>query len=184
MGRAHAHAHAHADADEIRGWFTGRITEGWFTEAPEVTVDREEILVVGRLAPPETPEGASPAERAAAEESRIAGFREDTREARMRIARDAQHRFRMKVSWGAECGEARVLFTTLALPVMTRLRMADRSVLDTLVEAGVARSRAHALAWCVRLVGEKQSEWISELREALSDVERVRRQGPNAPQVV
>ena len=50
---------------------------------------------------------------------------------------------------------------------MTRLRMAERRVLDTLVEAGVARSRSHALAWCVRLVGEKQEEWLGDLREAL-----------------
>lgn len=176
--------HAEPDIEQIRGWFTGRLPDGWFTEAPEVTVDREEVLVVGRLAPPESAEGASAAERAAAEESRIAGFREDTREARMRIARDAQHRFGRKVSWGAEAGDTRILFTTLALPMMTRLRMDDRAVLDTLVESGVARSRAHALAWCVKLVGEKQAEWISELREALADVERVRRQGPNAPQVV
>jgi hypothetical protein len=176
--------HAEADIEQVRGWFTGRLPDGWFTEAPEVTVDRDEVLVVGKLAAPETAEGASAAEGAAAEESRIAGFREDTREARMRIARDAQHRFRKKVSWGAEAGETRILFTTLALPMMTRLRMPDRAVLDTLVESGVARSRAHALAWCVKLVGEKQSEWISELREALADVERVRRQGPGAPQVV
>ena len=174
----------HADDEEIRGWFAGRLPDGWFAQAPEVTVDREEILVVGTLPAPETAEGASAAERAAAEESRVAGFREDTREARMRIARDAQHRFGKKVSWGAEAGDTRVTFTTLALPVMTRLRMEDRAVLDTLVESGVARSRAHALAWCVKLVGEKQSEWISELREALADVERVRSRGPNAPQVV
>jgi len=170
------------DAEEIRGWFAGRLPDGWFTEAPEVTVDREEIQVVGRLAPPEG--DLSAAERSAAEESRIAGFREDTREQRMRIAREAQHRFRRKVSWGAETGDTRDLFTTLALPVMTRLRMSDRDVLDTLVESGVARSRSHALAWCVKLVGEKQAEWISELREALADVERVRAQGPGQANVV
>jgi hypothetical protein len=170
------------DAEEIRGWFAGRLPDGWFTEAPEVTVDREEIQVVGRLAPPEG--DLSEAERSAAEESRIAGFREDTREQRMRIAREAQHRFRRKVSWGAEAGDTRQLFTTLAMPVMTRLRMTDREVLDTLVESGVARSRSHALAWCVKLVGEKQAEWISELREALADVERVRAQGPGQANVV
>ncbi len=170
------------DAEEIRGWFAGRLPDGWFTEPPEVGADREEIQVVGKLAAPEGE--LSAAERSAAEESRISGFREDTREQRMKIAREAQHRFRRKVSWGAECGDTRHLFTTLAMPVMTRLRMADRDVLDTLVEAGVARSRSHALAWCVRLVGEKQAEWISELREALADVERVRAQGPGQPSVV
>jgi hypothetical protein len=176
--------HVAADMDEIKGWFVGRLPDGWFAEAPEVTGDREEVLIVGRLPEPDYGADATDASKAAAQASRIDGFREETREARMRIAREAQHRFRRKVSWGAECGDTRTLFTTLAMPVMTRLRMQDREVLDTLVESGVARSRAHALAWCVRLVGENQAEWIGRLREALSDVERVRQQGPDAAQVV
>jgi hypothetical protein len=61
---------------------------------------------------------------------------------------------------------------------MTRLRMPERRVLDTLVEAGVARSRSHALAWCVRLVAEKQDDWLKDLREALTNVEKVRGEGP------
>ncbi|MBA3739508.1 MAG: hypothetical protein H0W97_13215 [Actinobacteria bacterium] len=96
----------------------------------------------------------------------------------MRIDREAQHRFGKKVSWGAECGHVRELFTTVSLPMMTRLRMPERQVLDTLVEAGVARSRSHALAWCVRLVAENQSEWIDGLRQALTVVERARAEGP------
>lgn len=173
-----------ASADEVRGWFVGRLPDGWFTDAPEVRLDRDEILVVGRLPEPDYGSEATDASRAAAQESRIAGFREETREARMRIAREAQHRFGRKVSWGAECGATRTLWTTLALPMMTRLRMPEREVLDTLVESGVARSRAHALAWCVRMVGENQAEWIGRLREALADVERVRQQGPASAQVV
>jgi hypothetical protein len=70
------------------------------------------------------------------------------------------------------------LFTTVSVPAMTRLRMDERRVLDTLVEAGVARSRSHALAWCVRLVASKQEEWLKDLREALTAVERVRGEGP------
>ena len=49
---------------------------------------------------------------------------------------------------------------------MTRLRQPQRQVLDTLVDAGVARSRADALAWCVRLVGQHEDDWLGELREA------------------
>ena len=64
------------------------------------------------------------------------------------------------MSWGAVCGDSTVLFTTAGVPVMTRLRMGDRRVLDTLIEAGVARSRSEALAWCVRLVAEHESDWI------------------------
>jgi len=169
-----------ADPDEVRGWFAGRIPDGWFTQAPEVVADGEEILVVGRLSPASLPDDATAAARTAAERSRIDGFREETRQARVRIAQDAQHRFRRRVSWGAECGETRVLFTTVATPVMTRLRMPGRAVLDTLIDAGVARSRSEALAWCVRLVGKNQSEWISSLREALTHVEKVRAEGPDS----
>jgi len=168
------------DPDEIKGWFAGRIPDSWFTEAPEVTADGEEILVVGRLSTASLPDDATAAARTAAERSRIDGFREETRQARVRIAQDAQHRFRRRVSWGAVCGDTRVLFTTVGTPVMTRLRMPERAVLDTLIEAGVARSRSEALAWCVRLVGKNQGEWISSLREALTHVEKVRAEGPDS----
>ena len=63
---------------------------------------------------------------------------------------------------------------------MTRLRQPQRQVLDTLVEAGVARSRSEALAWCVRLVGQHEDDWLAELREAMSHVAEVRTKGPAA----
>lgn len=150
----------------------------WFAGSPDVTADREEILVVGTLSDPELPGGATPEATAAARLSRIEGFREDTRERRMGIADEAQHRFGRRVSWGAQCGDVRKLFTTVSAPAMTRLRMPERRVLDTLVDAGVARSRSHALAWCVRLVADKQDEWLKDLREALTNVEKVRGEGP------
>ena len=164
--------------DELMGWFAGRIPETWFTGPPEVTADREEILVVGELADVDVPADASDAVRAAAREARIDGFRQETRDHRMRIAAEAQHRFRRKVSWGAACGGVRKLFTLHSAPVMTRLRMPERAVLDTLVDAGVARSRSDALAWCVRLVGQNQSKWMDDLRSALAGVEKVRSEGP------
>ena len=162
----------------IKAWLGGRLPEEWFEGEPEVTVDRDEILVVGRLSEPAAGEDASDEERAAARAGRITRFREDTREHRIRIAREAERRFGKKVAWGAECGETRKLFTLLSVPVMTRLRMPERKVLDTLVDAGVARSRSHALAWCVRLVGQNQEQWIEDLRSALVKVEEVRGQGP------
>lgn len=161
----------------LTAWFTGRLPDGWFAGPPEVHVDREEILVVGRLPEPDT-SGLDAAARRTAHEARIAGFREDTRAARMRIADDAEAHFGRKVAWGAECGDERVVFTTLSVPVMTRLRMPERRVLDTLVDAGVARSRSDALAWCVRLVRDHEGDWIEELRAALVHVEEVRAQGP------
>ncbi len=168
----------HDTPDELRGWFTGRLTEGWFKDAPTITVDREEILVVGELADVSVAKGASDAERAAARTSRIEAFREETRGARMRIADDAEHRFGRKVAWGVRIGDVEKLFTTMSVPVMTRLRMRERAVLDTLVEAGVARSRSEALAWCVRLVADHQGDWIAKLRDALGSVGAVRDEGP------
>ena len=163
--------------EEIQGWFAGRLPDGWFEGPPEVRVDREEILVIGTLADVSLEDGGEAALEAA-RVARIKRFREDTREQRIEIALEAQRRFHRKVSWGARCGEVALGFTTVSVPVMTRLRQKDRQVLDTLVEAGVARSRSHALAWCVRMVGEHQEEWIAKLREALTEVEKVRAEGP------
>ena len=164
--------------EEIRGWLTGRLPQGWFDGAPEVTIDREEITVVGALAVPDLPEGVSDAERAAAIRGRVKGFREDTRDARIEIARELEHRLGKKLAWGVKVGDDRVLFTTLSVPVMTRLRQPERAVLDTLVDAGVAKSRSDALAWCVKLVGSNSDEWLGQLRDAMTEVERVRATGP------
>jgi hypothetical protein len=164
--------------EQLAGWFAGRLPDGWFTGPAAVAVDRDEILVIGTLAEPGVADDASDEARTAARLARIDGFREDTRDARMRIADAAELRFGRKVAWGAECGEHRAVFTNLSVPVMTRLRMPERRVLDTLVDAGVARSRSDALAWCVRLVREHQGEWIEQLRDALVHVEKVRDAGP------
>jgi hypothetical protein len=166
--------------DELRGWFAGRIPDDWFAGPLDVTADREEILVVGELAEVKAAQGAGEAEAAAARESRVDGFREETRGTRMHIAEEAQHRFRRHVSWGVRLGGETELFTTAAIPVMTRLRMRERGVLDTLVDAGVARSRSEALAWCVRLVGDNEGEWIESLRGALGAVHEARAAGPKA----
>lgn len=167
------------DADrKIAGWFAGRLPGGWFLGDPEVEADREEILVVGRIAPPQYPKGATAAAKAAARSARIDRFREETRDRRIGIALEAEHLFGRKVSWGAECGDVRKLFTTLSVPVMSRLRLAERAVLDVLEDAGVARSRSEAVAWCVRLVGLNLESWLKDLRNAFSEVERVRASGP------
>jgi hypothetical protein len=165
-------------AEVLRGWFGGRMPADWFTAPPEIGVDREEITVVGDLAGPRLAAEASPAEVAAAAEGRSRRFREETRQLRIEIAREAEHRFGRKVSWGVTCAGQKVMFTTFSVPVMTRLRQAERLVLDTLVDAGVARSRSDALAWCVRLVGEHQDPWLADLRAALQKVEQVRAEGP------
>jgi len=163
----------------ITAWVVGRVPTDWYIETPQVSVDADEILVVGRLAGVELPTGASGEDRRTAEAARISGHREDTREQRIRIADEAEEQFGRVVSWGARCGESLEIFTSASVPVMTRLRMPERHVLDTLIDAGVARSRSEALAWCVRLVAKNEEAWISELRDAFAHVEDVRGRGPN-----
>lgn len=167
--------------EKLRGWFTGRLPQDLYVGAPEVSVDREEITIVGRVPEPDHAEGASDAEKAAAVAGRIKEFRERTREARMDVAREAEHKFGRKVSWGVKCGDDTRLFTHLSVPVMTRLKQQERELLDTLVDAGVARSRSDALGWCVRLVEQHAGEWLGELRSAMKNVEEVRDAGPDRP---
>jgi hypothetical protein len=224
--------------EQVRGWFLGRVPDGWFAGTPKIVLDREEITVIGHLpaveSAGETGAGAKPehgpaapqpearpgaaagtgagggagtaagtgvgagadagsgagvgtgpgpgpkAERDAIAVALSRRFREETRQARVAIAREAELLFARKVSWGVVCEGRKVMFTTLSVPVMTRLRQPERRVLDTLVDAGVARSRSDALAWCVRLVGEHEDSWLADLREALRRVEQVRAEGPRA----
>jgi hypothetical protein len=195
-------AQGHGITEQVRGWFAGRLPDEWFTGSPEIILDREEITVVGTIPAPGRPgspketgaaqagtaqagtaeadagETATEREAAAAVAGRIKRFREETRAARIDIAKEAERIFGRKVAWGVRCGDHEEMFTTLSVPVMTRLRQAERRVLDTLVDAGVARSRSDALAWCVRLTGEHAESWLTELRDALRRVEEVRAQGP------
>jgi hypothetical protein len=156
-------------ADNAGDWFAGRLPSDWFTDV-SVDADREEILVVGTLAD-------EPATEAEAE-GRISRFRSDTRDERIEIALEAEARYQRKVSWGARIGDTTELFTHVSAPVMTRLRQPERRVLDTLVDAGVARSRSDALAWSVRLVGEHADDWLGQLRDAMSEVDKLRGEGP------
>lgn len=165
-------------AEDVTAWFTGRLPDGWFTGVPEVTVDREEILIVGEL-PALTEEFADEAAAASARAGRISRFREQTRDERIEIARQAEHRYGRKVSWGVRLGTDQELFTTLSVPAMTRLRQPERLVLDTLVDSGVARSRSEALAWAVRLLGEHAESWLAGLRTAMSKVDELRKEGPD-----
>src|ERR1700742_580298 len=165
------------DAGDAAEWFAGRLPD-WFDGDPTVVVDREEITVIGRLAEPEGDESEARAS------GRVSRFREETRPERMRIADEAQDKYGRKVSWGVEIGAVgtdqyeRILFTHIAVPVMTRLRQSERQVLDTLVDAGVARSSSDAPAWSARLAGEHADEWLGKLRDAMRNVDDLRAEGP------
>ena len=165
----------------IDSWFAGRLPTDWSTlTAPSIVIDRDEITITITASEPDLPDNADEADRSQAMDGRITGFREDTREQRIAIAREAEHRFERKVAWAVTVGDRTQLFTHIAAPVMTRLRQPERMVLDTLVAANVARSRADALAWCVRLVGQHTDDWLTELREAMTAVDEVRAKGPGA----
>ena len=167
--------------ERVRGWFAGRLPQEWQAEPARITIDREEITVLLTIPDVDLGDDApSDAALGEARAGRASAFREETRAQRMDIASEAQHRFERKVSWGVVVGGREVLWTHVAAPVMTRLRQPQRLVLDTLVDAGVARSRADALAWCVRLVAQHEDDWLTELREAMSKVADVRTKGPRA----
>jgi hypothetical protein len=159
-------------ADDAGDWFRGRVPDDWFSEI-EVRTDREEITVLGTLS-----ESQGGDVDGAEAEGRISRFRADTKAERIEIALEAQARYQRKVSWGVRLGDTEALFTHVAAPVMTRLRQPERQVLDTLVDAGVARSRSDALAWSVRLVGEHAEEWLGQLRDAMAEVDKLRGEGP------
>ncbi|MFD9082903.1 hypothetical protein [Streptomyces erythrochromogenes] len=150
-------------SEQLRAWFAGRLPVDVYESLDPITADREEITVVGVIPATES----------------VREFRERTREQRIEVAREAEELYRRKVAWGVRVGDETTLFTHLAVPVMTRLRQSERQVLDTLVAGGVARSRADALAWCVRLVGRNTDSWLTELRDSLDQVGRVRAQGPD-----
>ena len=156
--------------DELVEWFTDALPDDWFESPVRISHDNDEILVVGDLGEPKA--GLNDLEQ-------IGAFREATRESRMAVADRAQAKFRRHVSWGARAGETEARFTTANVPVMTRLRIEERRTLDTLVAGNVARSRSEALAWCVRLVSEHESDWITELREATEAIDEVRAKGPD-----
>lgn len=139
----------------------------WFAGSASLTVDDEELLVVGTL------HDGSPGGLDAS------AFREATREARMRIADAVQPATGRSLAWGVRVGDTTTIFTSLAVPVMTRLRITERETLDTLVAAGVARSRSDALGWCARFVAQEQGAWLEELRTSLDTVSDVRAKGPS-----
>jgi len=162
---------------QLSAWFAGNLPDDWFLEPVSLTFDRDEIIVVGQLPMPKLDDAA---DAALAATERMNSFRVTTKEDRIGIAARAEATFQRKVSWGVTCGDEQSDFTMANVPVMTRLSMEERKVLDTLIDAGVARSRSEALAWSVRLVADNEAEWIDKLRSAMSEIEELRNEGPKS----
>ena len=87
----------------IKGWFAGRLPDGWFTGV-DVTVEDDQIVVVGALPEKDLPATSSAEEKEGAAAGRIARFREETRGDRIGIAQEAEERFHKYVTWGAKLG--------------------------------------------------------------------------------
>src|SRR5476651_550915 len=92
-------------AEDLGSWFAGRLPKTWFVGPPDVTADGDEVLVLGTLPDVELAKGTSAGGRAAARAARIDRFREETREERVKIAREAERHLKRKVAWGARCGD-------------------------------------------------------------------------------
>lgn len=186
MHAPHRHHHegrsqGSASASEIVGWVSGALPPDLYRGVPTIEVDRDEILVVGDVGAPEVPEGLDAEGTAAAEQARIARFRESTRAQRIAVAQQAEARYARPISWGATAGATTSRFTTVHARVGTRLGLEHRKVLDNLVAAGIGRHRGEALAWCVDLVQQNEEAWLTRLKEALDTLGQTAADSPNRP---
>ena len=167
------------DRAAILKWFSAHVDDEWGSEGIEITADDDEILVVVKVSTADEELPDDPDDKEIAIKRIARQFRRGTRQSRVSVAEEAQELFERKVSWGVQAGEDTYLFTHLTVPAMTRLRIAERGVLDTLVNAGVANSRSEALAWCVKFVSKTEKAWLTELSDAFKAVEKVRHVGPS-----
>jgi hypothetical protein len=151
--------------DEVVAIVARRLPPALVALPPLVRRYPDEIVVVLQVEPTGDP---------AADHALIERRREETRPARMKVARELERELGAPVSWGMRAGAAEIIFTTRTAPVMTRLGRAEREVLDTLVAAGVADTRSSALAYTVRAFAAEHTAWLAEVRGAIAEVDRVR----------
>jgi hypothetical protein len=160
------------NAQEIQRWLQERLPAQLLSGAPEVNIYDDEIVLLLPVATDGEPAPGGDAREAALHQ--IGRKREETRRLRMQVAQELQEIVGRPVAWGMRLGDTSALFTTRSAPVMTRLGRAERDVLDTLVAAGVADTRSSALAYTVRAFAAEHADWLSEVREAIEQVDQVR----------
>ena len=121
------------DTATIQKWFDAHVDDEWGSEGIEITADDYEILAVVSVSTAEEELPDDDADKEIAIKRIARRFRSGTRQSRMSVAEEAQELFERKISWGIQAGEDTYLFTHVTAPAMTRLRIAERRVLDTLV---------------------------------------------------
>jgi hypothetical protein len=151
--------------EDLQHWVAQQLPDTLTAAPPELRRYADELLIMLQVAAPDDPAEAA---------NLIARLREESRGLRIGIAREIERTQRLPVAWGMRAGEVETLFTSRTAPVMTRLGRAERDVLDTLVAAGVAETRSGALAYAVRAFAAEHGEWLSEVRQAIAEVDRVR----------
>ena len=104
---------------EVAGWFAGRLPDDWFTGPVELTIDRDEITVVGTLRRARRRRGR-PGRRPRRPDLPVP--RGDPRSSGWRSPTPPRSATAGRSPGAPSCGDDRELFTNLSMPVMTRLR--------------------------------------------------------------
>ena len=168
-------------ADDAAAWLAGRLPDGWFTGGagghggPRGDRRRRRRCrrsrassPRGRRAAPSAPRPRRAGSPGSARTPARSGSRSPARPSTATAARSPGAR-------GSATTEQ--LFTVASVPVMTRLRQPERVVLDTLVDAGVARSRSDALAWAVGWSAQHADDVAGRAARGDGDGRRAARQG-------
>ncbi len=153
---------------EVRQWLNEHLKE-LYPEPVEASIVDGELLIMGRL----------PVEGEVAEEdarNRINQHREESRPQRVDLAQELQRLTGLPVAWGVRYGQVTAYFSSLRVPVMTRLGRAERDVLDTLIRGGIARNRSQAVNWAIQAFARGQRDWLRQMREAVNSLSNIREQ--------
>ena len=170
---------AHVPDAHVVAWFAGRLPDEWTAAGePELTVDREEVTVVITIAEPELADDADGPTRAEAVAGASAGSARTPR-ATHRDRPRGRAPVRTKGCVGRAGRRPDRAVHSSRRPGHDPVASARTTCARHPRRAGVARSRADALAWCVRLVGQHTDDWLAKSRAAIADVERLHAEGPD-----
>ena len=178
--------------ERLDGETAGRIEQEVRGHFPEGALDSVAVLQYGddpsvepgQIVIQVTVEAAAPAE---GDEDPLDAFHQVNRDAIQQLQRDIPQRWpqanRFKLVTGQSEGHKRLMVLRMPAPdeskgdltpVMVRLGPADLETLDTLITAGFAANRAHAVRWALARIRERPA--YAELRERAREIENLRSQ--------